>query len=44
VAGQPVADSDRFALLFVLLIGDYILLTLVNSIQWGGLLRGCRSR
>jgi hypothetical protein len=33
-------DSDRFALLFVLLIGDYILLTLVNSIQWGGLLRG----
>jgi Ion channel len=36
---EAVWGRDAYALLFILLLIDYTMLTLVNSPQWGGLLR-----
>lgn len=36
---QAIWGLDSYGLLFVLLIGDYLVLSLVNSDRWGGLAR-----
>lgn len=36
---QALWGKESYGLLFVLLLGDYTILTLVNSVRWGGLVR-----
>ena len=36
---EALWGEDSYALLFVLLLIDYVMMSLVNSAQWGGLLR-----
>ncbi len=36
---QAIWGLDSYGLLFILLIGDYLVLSLVNSDRWGGLVR-----
>lgn len=37
---ESIWGKDSFGLLFLMLLGDYVILTLVDSPQWGGLARG----
>ena len=37
---ETIWGKDSFGLLFLMLLCDYVVLTLVDSPQWGGLARG----